>query len=199
MQDMLPCGSCSNQPTAEDCRHSSLPDTRAHMHIQRKLSLALVKHQREQLLANELERHVEGIDVGLLSQHMRAFAYPQGPVDCLRIATAAWAHTLPTQPALVLCNATLQFGVRRQLMFPSQGTVKKCLNWKHKPVALGMVVGTVVPERCGTLLDAHSHHAQVCCKFLRTRRHNAIRNLLQRLATEAGYTALAEQFALSAT
>eukprot|EP00971_Amphidinium_carterae_P284418 5646471-Amphidinium_carterae.1 len=56
-----------------------------------------------------------------------------------------------------------------------------------------------VPERCGTLLDAHSHHAQVCCKFLHTRRHNAIRNLIQKFATKAGYTALAEQLALSAT
>eukprot|EP00971_Amphidinium_carterae_P204216 4052416-Amphidinium_carterae.1 len=77
-------------------------------------------------------------------------------------------------------------------MFPSQGTDKKCLNWKHTPAALG----TVVLELCGTLLDAHSHHAQVCCKFLHTRRHNAIRNLIQKLiATDAGYTALAEQFA----
>eukprot|EP00971_Amphidinium_carterae_P327923 6459527-Amphidinium_carterae.2 len=56
----------------------------------------------------------------------------------------------------------------------------------------------VVLERCGTLLDAH-HHVQVCCKFLDTRRHNSIRNLIQRFATEGGYTALAEQFALSAT
>eukprot|EP00971_Amphidinium_carterae_P097635 1932149-Amphidinium_carterae.1 len=173
----------------------ALPDTRAHMHIQRELSLALVKHQRERLLANELEHHAEGIEVGSLSQHMRAFAHPQGLVDGLRIATAAWAHTPPTQPAFVICNATLQFGVRRQLMFPSHGTDKKCLNWKHKPAALAMVV----PERCGTLLDAHSHHAQVCCQFLHACRHNAIRNLLQRYASEAGYTALAEQFALSAT
>eukprot|EP00971_Amphidinium_carterae_P323486 6428623-Amphidinium_carterae.1 len=58
---------------------------------------------------------------------------------------------------------------------------------------------TVVPERRASLLDAHAHHAQICCKFLHTRRHNAIRNLLQRYATKTGYTALAEQFALSAT
>eukprot|EP00971_Amphidinium_carterae_P141493 2803610-Amphidinium_carterae.1 len=48
----------------------ALPETRAH--IQRKLSLALLRHQREQLLANELERHVEGFAVGTASQHMRA-------------------------------------------------------------------------------------------------------------------------------
>eukprot|EP00971_Amphidinium_carterae_P203157 4031647-Amphidinium_carterae.1 len=57
----------------------ALPETRAHVHIQRKLSLALLKHQREQLLANELERHIEGFAVGTISQHMRAFMHPQGP------------------------------------------------------------------------------------------------------------------------
>eukprot|EP00971_Amphidinium_carterae_P262535 5207616-Amphidinium_carterae.1 len=98
------------------------------------------------------------------------------------VSWRSWAHLAGAACArLVQCHAS--------------GTDKKCLNWKHKPAFLG----TVLPERCGALLDEQSHHAQVCCKFLRTRRHHAIRNLLQRHATEAGYTALAEQFALSAT
>eukprot|EP00971_Amphidinium_carterae_P027509 541930-Amphidinium_carterae.1 len=67
--------------------------------------------------------------------------------------------------------------------------------WKHRPDEAGFVT----PHRCNQLLDAFSHHAQVCCKFLHTRRHNAVRDLVQRCAQEAGYTALAEQFALTAT
>eukprot|EP00971_Amphidinium_carterae_P059793 1182899-Amphidinium_carterae.1 len=36
------------------------------------------------------------------------------------------------------------------------------------------------------ILDAHSHHAQLCCKFLHTRRRNAVRDLLQRYAMAGG-------------
>eukprot|EP00971_Amphidinium_carterae_P230806 4580223-Amphidinium_carterae.2 len=46
---------------------------------------------------------------------------------------------------------------------------------------------------------ASSHHRQLCCKFLHTRRHNEVRDVLQRYTTEAGYTALAQQFVLLAT
>eukprot|EP00971_Amphidinium_carterae_P258980 5139780-Amphidinium_carterae.1 len=70
-----------------------------------------------------------------------------------------------------------------------------CQQWKHRPDAAGLVT----PQRCNQPLDAFSCHAQVCCKFLHTRRHNAVRDLVQHYAQEAGYTALAEQFALAAT
>eukprot|EP00971_Amphidinium_carterae_P240018 4765165-Amphidinium_carterae.1 len=82
----------------------------------------------------------------------------------------------------------MQFAGRRQLMFPSRGERKPCKHWKHRPAAGGLDV----PQRCACVLDAHSHHAQRCCKFLRTRRRNAVHDLFQRFATEASYTALAE-------
>eukprot|EP00971_Amphidinium_carterae_P238889 4742077-Amphidinium_carterae.2 len=86
-----------------------LPETRAHMHIQRNLGF----------LPIIMNASWKAFQLGRLPSTL-AFAHPQGPVDCLHIGTAAWARTLPVQPALIVCNATLQFVVRRQLMFPSQ-------------------------------------------------------------------------------
>eukprot|EP00971_Amphidinium_carterae_P082611 1634162-Amphidinium_carterae.1 len=91
------------------------------------------------------------------------------------MAAAAWASA-PTQPSLVICNSTMRFAVRRQLMYPSKGQGLPCQQWKHRPDEAGLVT----PQRCHHPLDAFSHHAQ-------------------RFAQEAGYTALAEQFALTAT
>eukprot|EP00971_Amphidinium_carterae_P218019 4328154-Amphidinium_carterae.1 len=90
----------------------------------------------------------------------------------------AWASALPTQPSLVICNRTLQFAVRRQLMYPSNGQGEPCRQWKHRPDAAGLVT----PHRCSHTLDAFSHHVQLCCKFLHTGRHNAVRDLIQRFA-----------------
>eukprot|EP00971_Amphidinium_carterae_P128354 2542634-Amphidinium_carterae.1 len=80
-------------------------------------------------------------------------------------------------------------------MYPSKGQGSPCQQWKHRLDAAGLIT----PHRCNQPLDAFSHHAQVCCKFLHTRRRNAVRDLVQHYAQEAGYTALAEQFALTAT
>eukprot|EP00971_Amphidinium_carterae_P062364 1234375-Amphidinium_carterae.1 len=103
-----------------------------------------------------LDRFVEGVEVGSVACHYATFAHIQGPKDALRIFAAAWASALPTQPRLVICNNTMRFAIRRQLMYPSKGQGSPCQPWKHRLDAAGLVT----PHRCNQPLDAFSHHAQ---------------------------------------
>ena len=71
--------------------------------------------------------------------------------------------------------------MNQRLGFPAPGTGQQC--------------GRTPPggKRCPHILDPYGRHAACCTKGLHTRRHDRVRDLITKLARQAGLTATTEQ------
>ena len=80
-----------------------------------------------------------------------------------------------------LLDPVFRLGLNQRLGFPAPGT--------------GQQSGRTPPggKRCQHILDPYGRHAACCTKGLHTRRHDRIRDLIVKLARQAGLTATAEQ------
>ena len=92
-----------------------------------------------------------------------------------------WLHCLPGKFETTLLDPVFRLGMNQRLGFPAPGTGQQC--------------GRTPPggKRCQHILDPLGRHAACCTKGLHTRRHDRVRDLLTRLARQAGMTATAEQ------
>ena len=91
-----------------------------------------------------------------------------------------WLHCLPGKWETTLLDPVFRLGLSQRLGYPAPGTGQRC---GHTPPG-----GQTVP--------AHSRPiwATCCCtKGLHTRRHDRIRDLIARLARQAGLTATTDQ------
>ena len=80
-----------------------------------------------------------------------------------------WLHCLPGKWETALLDPVFRLGLNQRLGFPAPGTGGQ------------------------QILDPYGRHAACCTKGLHTRRHDRIRNLITRLARQAGLTASTEQ------
>ena len=92
-----------------------------------------------------------------------------------------WLHCLPGKFETTLLDPVFRLGMNQRLGFPAPGTGQQC--GRNPPGG----------KRCQHILDSFGRHAACCTKGLHTRRHDRIRDLLTKLARQAGMTATAEQ------
>ena len=92
-----------------------------------------------------------------------------------------WLHCLPGKWETTLLDPVFRLGLNQRLGFPAPGTGQQC--------------GRTPPggKRCQHILDPYGRHAACCTKGLHTRRHDRIRDLITKLARQAGLTATTEQ------
>ena len=92
-----------------------------------------------------------------------------------------WLHCLPGKWETTLLDPVFRLGLNQRLGFPAPDTGQQC--------------GRTPPggKRCQQILDPYGRHAACCTKGLHTRRHDRIRDLITRLAWQAGFTATTEQ------
>ena len=92
-----------------------------------------------------------------------------------------WLHCLPGKWETTLLDPVFRLGLNQRLSFPAPGTGQQC--------------GRTPPggKRCPHILDPYGRHAACCTKGLHTRRHDRVRDLIAKLARQAGLTATTEQ------
>ena len=92
-----------------------------------------------------------------------------------------WFHCLPGKWKTTLLDPVFRLGLCQRLGFLAPGTHQRC--------------GRTPPggTQCAHILDPYGRHAACCTKGLHTRRHDRIRDLLTKLARQAGLTAATEQ------
>ena len=92
-----------------------------------------------------------------------------------------WLHCLPGKWETTLLDPVFRLGLCQRLGFPAFGAGQQC--------------GRTPPggKRCQHILDPYGRHAACCTKGLHTRRHDRIRDLIAKLARQAGLTATTEQ------
>ena len=92
-----------------------------------------------------------------------------------------WLHCLPGRYENTLLDPVLRLGMNQRLGFPAPGTGQQC--------------GRTPPggKRCQHILDSYGRHAACCTKGFHTRRHDRVRDLITKLARQAGLTATTEQ------
>ena len=92
-----------------------------------------------------------------------------------------WLYCLPGKWETTLLDPVFRLGLNQRLGFPAPGTGQQC--------------GRTFPggKRCQHILDPYGRHAACCAKGLHTRRHDRIRDLITKLARQAGLTATTEQ------
>ena len=92
-----------------------------------------------------------------------------------------WLHCLPGKWETTLLDQVFRLGLSQRMGYPAPGTGQRC--------------GRTPPggKQCQHLLDPYGRHAACCTKGLHTRRHDRIRDLITKLARQAGLTATTEQ------
>ena len=92
-----------------------------------------------------------------------------------------WIHCLPGKWETTLLDPVFRLGLNQRLGFPAPRAGQQC--------------GRTPPggKRCQHILDPYGRHAACCTKGLHTRRHDRIRDLIAKLARQAGLTATTEQ------
>ena len=82
---------------------------------------------------------------------------------------------------VMLLDPVFRLGLNQRLGFPALGAGQQC--------------GRTPPggKRCQHILDPYGRHAACCTKGLHTGRHDRIRDLIAKLARQAGLTATTEQ------
>ena len=92
-----------------------------------------------------------------------------------------WLHCLPGKWETTLLDPVFRLGLNQRLGFPAPGTGQQC--------------GRTPPggKRCPHILDPYGRHAACCTKGFHTRRHDRVRDLIAKLARQAGLTATTEQ------
>ena len=92
-----------------------------------------------------------------------------------------WLHCLPGKWETTLLDPVFRLGLSQRLGYPAPGTGQQC--------------GRTPPrgKQCQHILDPYGRHAACCTKGLHTRRHDRIRDLITKLARQAGLTATTEQ------
>ena len=96
-----------------------------------------------------------------------------------------WLHCLPGKWETTLLDPVFRLGLSQRLGYPAPGTGQQC--------------GRTPPggKQCQHIFesnfDPYGRHAACCTKKLHTRRHDRIRDLITKLARQAGLTATAEQ------
>ena len=92
-----------------------------------------------------------------------------------------WLHCLPGKWETTLLDPVFRLGLNQRLGFPAPGTGQQ----RGRALLRG--------KRCQQILDPSGRHAACCTKGLHTRRHDRVRDLITKLARQAGLTATTEQ------
>ena len=92
-----------------------------------------------------------------------------------------WLHCLPGKWETALLDPVFRLGLNQRLGFPAPGTGQQC---GRTPTG---------GKQCSHILDPYGRHAACCTKGLHTRRRDRIRDLIAKLARQAGLTATTEQ------
>ena len=95
-----------------------------------------------------------------------------------------WLHYLPGKWETTLLDPVFRLGLSQRLGYPAPGTGQRC---GRTPLGV---------KQCQHILDSYGRHAACCTKGLHTRRRDRIRDLLAKLARQAGLTATTEQAVL---
>ena len=88
-----------------------------------------------------------------------------------------WLHCLSGKWETALLDPVFRLGLSQRLGFPAPGTGQQC--------------GRTPPgsKQCQHILDCYGRQAACCTKGLHTRRHDRVRDLITKLARQAGLTA----------
>ena len=96
-----------------------------------------------------------------------------------------WLHRLPGKWETTLLDPVFRLGLSQRLGYPAPGAGQQC---GRTPPG-----GPRGGKQCQHILDPYGRHAACCTKGLHTRRHDRIRDLITKLARQAGLTATTEQ------
>ena len=145
-------------------------------HLSRKLTKSI-----QSRAIGDLWRKREDLDATLRHQWIRNLPGDAPARPESYHGHGEWLHCLPGRYETTLLDPVFRLGMNQRLGFPAPGTGQQC--------------GRTPPggKRCSHILDSYGRHAACCTKGLHTRRHDRIRDLLTKLARQAGLTATTEQ------
>ena len=145
-------------------------------HLSRKLTKSI-----QSRAISDLWRRRADLDATLRHQWIRNLPGDDPARPASYHGHGEWLHCLPGKFDTTLLDPVFRLGMNQRLGFPAPGTGQQC--------------GRTPPggKRCPHILDPYGRHAACCTKGLHTRRHDRVRDLITKLARQAGLAATTEQ------